>query len=116
MSRQPAWRLAGHGATRGANPDSQSTVNALIVLVLLPLLVGVAAEALFREPRRASLVAVVATAVLTCLAVQVLDRGDSWNWIAGLMVLPLSIALAVAATLLCDGRFDPPRHARRDMP
>ncbi|HEY7902709.1 MAG TPA: hypothetical protein VIH36_04600 [Casimicrobiaceae bacterium] len=90
-------------------------MNALIVLVLLPLLVGVAAEALFREPRRASLVAVVATAVLTCVAVQVLDRGDSWNWIAGLMVLPLSIALAVAATLLCDGRFNPPHRARRDM-
>lgn len=91
-------------------------MNALIVLVLLPLLVGVAAEALFREPRRASLVAVVATAVLTCVTVQVLDRGDSWNWIAGLMVLPLSIALAVAATLVCDGRLDPPHRARRDVP
>lgn len=89
-------------------------VSAFVVLVILPVLVGVAAEALFREPRRASLAAVIATAVVTCLAVLILDRGDSWSWIAGLMVLPLSIALAVAATLVCDGRLHmPPRHANR---
>jgi hypothetical protein len=89
-------------------------MGALLVLVVLPVLVGVAAEALFREPRRASLAAVIATAVVTCLAVLVLDRGDAWSWIAGLMVLPLSIALAVAATLVCDGRMHlPPRHAGR---
>jgi hypothetical protein len=89
-------------------------LSAFLVLVILPVAVGVAAEVLFREPRRASLVAVIATAVVTCLAVLVLDRGDTWSWIAGLMVLPLSIALAVAATLVCDGRMHPPpRHAGR---
>jgi hypothetical protein len=89
-------------------------MGALFVLVLLPVLVGIAAEMLFREPRRASLAAVIATAFVTCLAVLVLDRGDAWSWIAGLMVLPLSIALAVAATLVCDGRIHlPPRHFGR---
>jgi hypothetical protein len=89
-------------------------VSAVFVLVILPVAVGVVAEALFREPRRASLAAVIATAIVTCLAVLILDRGDAWSWIAGLMVLPLSIALAVAATLVCDGRIHmPPRHAGR---
>jgi hypothetical protein len=89
-------------------------VSAVFVLVILPVAVGVVAEALFREPRRASLAAVIATAIVTCLAVLILDRGDAWSWIAGLMVLPLSIALAVAATLVCDGRIHTlPRHAGR---
>jgi hypothetical protein len=84
-------------------------VNALLVLVVLPALIGVAAEALFREPRKASLAAAIGAAALTCVAVQLLDLRAAWNWIAALLVSPLCIAIAVAATLICDGSL----HSRR---
>lgn len=79
-------------------------VEPLVILVVLPAAIGVAAEVTFRNPRKASLVALVASLVLTAGFVQWMDPGAAWNWLAALMVCPLPIAIAVAASLLWFGR------------
>ena len=76
----------------------------LLVLILLPMAVGAFAEAVFRDAKRASLAAAAVSAVAVGLAVQVLDRNESWSWIAALLVSPLPIALAIATVLFWYGR------------
>ena len=76
----------------------------LVVLILLPMAVGALAEAAFRDAKRASLVAAVGTALAVGIAVQALDRNESWSWVAALLVSPLPIALAIATVLFWYGR------------
>lgn len=76
----------------------------IVILFLLPLLVGVASHAALRDAKRASLAAVAGTLVALALCVDALDPASRWSWIAGLMVSPLPIAVAVAAVLVCHGR------------
>ena len=84
-------------------------MQAIAILFVLPLVVGVAAQLTFRDPKRASLVAVVGTLVTLALCVDALDPGGRWSWLAGLMVAPLPIAVSVAAVLICHGRLEGPR-------
>jgi cytochrome bd-type quinol oxidase subunit 2 len=79
-------------------------VEPLVVLILLPMAVGALAEAAFRDAKRASLVAAVGTALAVGIAVQALDRNESWSWVAALLVSPLPIALAIATVLFWYGR------------
>lgn len=79
------------------------------ILVLLPVLVGAVAEAAFRDARRASFAAAIGTGLAVVVAVQALDRNESWSWIAAVLVSPLPMALAVGTALFWWGRT----HSRR---
>jgi hypothetical protein len=76
----------------------------LFVLVLLPVLIGVASELLFRDARKASLTAMLGVALVVCLWLQAGDPNGTWNWLAALLVMPLPIAFALIAVVLCYGR------------
>jgi hypothetical protein len=75
----------------------------LLILVIFPALIGTASEFVFRDARRASLVAGAGSLLMVALSVVVLDRAASWGWIAAVMVAPLPIALAVAAAMFWYG-------------
>jgi len=83
----------------------------LLVLVILPVAVGALAEAAFRDARRASLAAAVASAMLVAVAVQLSDReGAGWSWLAAVLVWPVPVALAIGTVLFWHGRTTPPAH------
>jgi hypothetical protein len=84
----------------------------LVVLVLVPVLIGVACELLFRNARKASWAAMLAVALVVVASLQAGDPDGAWNWLAALLVLPLPIALALAAVVLYDGRSQVRRHRR----
>lgn len=85
----------------------------LAVLVVLPVLFGLAAQLLFRDTTRASLAAAVLSSlsVYTCLSV--LDPGGTWNWLATFLVSPLAIACSLATVLTCFGYLEGRRRHRR---
>ncbi len=86
-------------------------MQALLVLFVLPVLVGVAAELLFRDTTRATLVATAFSPLLIFVCLRSLDPGGTWNWLATLLFSPLAIALALATVLFCFGRSQiPKRH------
>ena len=97
-------RLAGPSRRR-------DDVEPVLVLVLLPVAIGALAEIAFRDARRASLAAAVGAALAVVVAVQMLDRDEGWIWVAGLLVSPLPIALAIATVLFWYGRTT--KRARR---
>lgn len=84
----------------------------LFVLLLLPVLIGVASELILRDARKASLAATVAAVVSVGLCAQALAPDEHWAWLAALLVSPLPIAFAVAAVIICEGRL----HRRRRGP
>ena len=83
------------------------------VLIVLPVLVGLVAERLFRDTTRASFAAAVLSSlsVYTCLAL--LDPDGEWNWLATFLVSPLAIAFSLATVLTCFGWFEGRRRPRR---
>jgi hypothetical protein len=85
----------------------------LAVLVVMPVLVGLAAALVFRDTTRASLVAALLSslAVYACLAT--LDPGGTWNWLATFLVSPLAIAFSLATVLTCFGHLDGRRGHRK---
>lgn len=87
----------------------------IAVLVVMPVLIGAAAEMLLRDTSRASLAAAVASALSVYACLQYLDPYGTWNWLATLLVSPLAIALSLASVLTCFGYFEgrrPPRRRR----
>ncbi|HTS22541.1 MAG TPA: hypothetical protein VMN79_12130 [Casimicrobiaceae bacterium] len=80
------------------------SVEAALVLVLLPVAIGVASELILRDALRASLVATLLAPIVVYASVASLDPGGTWNWLASLLVAPLSMALALAAVMVCLGR------------
>jgi hypothetical protein len=90
----------------------ESIVEPLIVLVLLPVLIGVGAEVLFRDTLRASLAAALLAPVLVYVCITTLDPTGTWNWLASLLFAPLAMALALGAVMACFGRI----HARKPPP
>ena len=86
----------------------------LAVLVVLPVVIGIAAELVFRDKARASLAAALLSslAVYGCLAT--LDPGGTWNGLATFLVSPLAIAFSLATVLTCFGyREGRHRHRKR---
>ena len=75
-----------------------------VVLVILPVAIGALAEAAFRDARRASFTAAIGSALAVVIVVQMLDRNESWSWVAAVLVSPLPIALAVGTVLFWYGR------------
>ena len=87
----------------------------LVVLILLPVLIGVAAEMFFRDTIRASAVATIVSPTVVYICLTTLDPGGTWNWLAAFLVLPLPIAFALAAVLICYGRVQTRRrHGRHE--
>jgi hypothetical protein len=84
--------------------NAMPAVEPVLVLVLLPVAVGALAEAVFRDAKRASIAAALGAALGVVLAVQALDRNESWSWIAALLVSPIPVALAIATALFWYGR------------
>jgi hypothetical protein len=89
-------------------------VEPLVVLILLPVLIGVAAERFFRDTIRASAVATIVSPTAVYLCLTTLDPGGTWNWLATLLVSPLAIALALAAVMVCFGRTHVRKRPRRN--
>ena len=77
----------------------------LLILLVLPVVIGFASEMIFRDTRRASLVAALGSMLAVFLGVFVLDPAAAWNWVAALLVSPLPIAFGVVTVLFCYGRL-----------
>jgi hypothetical protein len=84
----------------------------LLILLLLPALIGIVAELVFRDTRNASIVATLGAAMVVCLGLRTLGADESWNWLAAVLVLPLPIALALVAVTIVYGRSQV-RHRHR---
>jgi hypothetical protein len=85
----------------------------LAVLVVMPVLVGLAAELVFRDTTRASLVAALLSSVAVYACLATLDPGGTWNWLATFLVSPLAIAFSLATVLTCFGHLDGRRSHRK---
>jgi hypothetical protein len=79
-------------------------VEALVVLVVLPVLIGIVSAALFRDTTKASCLATFASPLVVYFCITYRDPEGTWNWLAALLVAPLAIALALAAVMICFGR------------
>jgi len=84
-------------------------VEPLVFLVVLPIAIGIVSELLFRDTTHASFVAAIATTLFLFLCLRLLAPAGLYNWLAVLLVSPLSIAAALAAVLILYGH----KHARR---
>jgi hypothetical protein len=84
------------------------------VLIVLPVIVGVAAELLFRDTSRASLAAAVTSSLCVYACLKLLDPDGRWNGLATFLVSPLAIAFSLATVLTCFGYLEGrQRHRRR---
>ena len=86
----------------------------LVVLFVLPVVIGIVAEALLRDTSRASCVATFASPLVVYLCLMYRDPDGTWNWLATLLISPLAIALALAAVMVCFGRAHVRRHPHRN--
>jgi hypothetical protein len=75
------------------------------LLLLLPILIGIVAYLAFHDVRNAAGAAMAGTALALYGALYALDPSGTWNWLAGLLVLPLPVSLALAAVVLMHGRL-----------
>lgn len=82
------------------------------VLVVLPIAIGVIAELLFRDTTHASFAAALATTLFLFVCLQLLAPAGLYNWLAVLLVSPLSIAAALAAVLILYGHKQARRRRR----
>lgn len=87
----------------------------LLILVILPLAIGCAAEHFARHTRAAAVAATLASSATVFAALLLLDPAGTWNWLATLLVLPLPIALALAAVQLAHGRASSRKHPMRKL-
>ena len=70
-----------------------------LILVVFPVMIGFLSELVFRDARKASFAAVVGATAVTCISVQILEPRAAWNWLAAIMVSPITIAIAVTVAL-----------------
>ena len=75
-----------------------------VILVVLPVLIGMASELHFRDARHASFTAAIGAALAVLAGVRFLDPDGTWSWLAAVLVSPLPIAFAVVTVLLFYGR------------
>jgi peptidoglycan/LPS O-acetylase OafA/YrhL len=85
----------------------------LAVLLLLPVLVGLACGLAVRDTVRASSLAAIASPLAVLLCLQLLAPELGWNWLATLMVAPFATGFAVVAVLGYHGR--PPARKSRSI-
>jgi len=86
-------------------------VMPLVVLVVMPVAVGIAAALVLRDVRRASLAAALLSTVILYGCLLALNHGGEWTAFATFLVSPLTLAFALAAvlTVLGHGQLHP-RH------
>lgn len=84
------------------------------VLVVLPIVIGIVAELLFRDTAHASFAAALATTLFLFVCLRFLAPAGLYNWLAVLLVSPLSIAAALAAVLILYGHKQSRRRRRRN--
>ena len=82
-------------------------------LVLMPILIGIVAELIFRDTTHATLAAAIGTAAALILSMWLLAPPELWTWLAVLLVSPLAIASALATVLIVYGRSQARRRRRR---
>jgi len=85
----------------------------LTVLIVLPVLFGVAAELLFRDTSRASLAAAILSSLSVYACLALLDPGGTWNGLATFLVSPLAIAFSLATVLTSSGYLERRHRPRR---
>jgi len=85
-----------------------------VVLLVLPVVIGVASVALFRDTIRASCAATFASPLVVFGALRSLDPDGTWNWLATLLVAPLAIAFSLATVMACFGRSQARKRQRRN--
>ena len=106
--------LSGRGVRRFR---TASVMEPLAVLIVLPVVVGVAAERLFRDTSRASLAAAVVSSLSVYSCLRLLDPDGTWNWLATFLVPPLAIAFSLATVLTASAiSRDGAMQARNDAP
>lgn len=76
----------------------------LFVLILLPMLIGVVAELIFRDTTRASLAAALGCLLAVFLCLDFLEPDGQYSWLATLLVSPFAIAFSLVAVLISYGR------------
>lgn len=79
-------------------------MEAFVVLVVLPVLIGIVSEVLLRDTTKASCLATFAAPLVVYFCIVYRDPAGTWNWLATLLVSPLAIALALAAVMISFGR------------
>jgi len=87
----------------------------LLILVVLPLAIGYFAEHFTRHTRAAAVAATLAASAMVFAALMLQDPSGTWNWLATLLVLPLPIALTLAAVQLAHGRAGSRKHPMRKL-
>ena len=85
-----------------------------VVLLVLPVVIGVASVALFRDATKAACAATFASPLLVFGCLRTLDPGGTWNWLATLLVAPLAIAFSLATVMVCFGRSQVRKRHRRN--
>jgi CHASE2 domain-containing sensor protein len=76
------------------------------VLIVLPVVFGVAAELMFRDTTRASLAAAILSSLSVYACLALLDPGGTWNGLATFLVSPLAIAFSLATVLTTFGHLE----------
>ncbi len=76
----------------------------ILILVLLPVLIGVVANTLFRGIRSATFAATIGAPIVVYCCLRALDPDGTWSWLAALLVAPLVIPMALVTVLLWFGR------------
>ena len=89
------------------------TLEPIAFLVLMPILIGVVAELIFRDTTHATLAAAIGTAAALIVSMWLLAPPELWTWLAVLLVSPLAIASALATVLIVYGRSQARRRRRR---
>ncbi len=84
----------------------------LLVLILLPVSIGVAAELIFRDTTKASFAAALGCPLAVFLVLEYLEPDGRMSWLATLLVSPFAIAFSLVAVLVCYGRVQVRRRNR----
>lgn len=85
----------------------------IAVLIVLPIVIGIVSELIFRDTTHATLAAAVGTAAALAICMWLLAPPELWTWLAVLLVTPLAIASALATVLIVYGRSQAHRRRRR---
>ncbi len=88
----------------------------LLILVVFPAIIGTVTEFVFRDAKRATLASGLGSALMVAVSVIVLDPAAKWGWIAAVLVAPLPVGLAVAATMFWYGWLGVHHGSRRRRP
>jgi hypothetical protein len=96
-----------------ASVFGKSAMKAFVFLLVLPVLIGFASEMVFRDAKRASFAAALGSVLIVFLGVIGFDPAGTWNWVAALLVSPLTMALGVVTVLYCYGRLQMRKPGRR---